>query len=151
MLTFTLRDLRRLATDPTPDTSNAWEGRMYGRLSVLPDQAQPLERSALMAAVSVGTQIIQLRRICRRFDLSLGLDAALEAVAGGNCAMAAAELANLETALTSGSGAAVLRARGVILAISDALTQYAFYFDAGEPWCASPKPTCLASMSRQFR
>ena len=28
---------------------------MYGRLSVLPDQAQPLQRSALMAAVSVGT------------------------------------------------------------------------------------------------
>jgi uncharacterized membrane protein YccC len=58
LLTFTLRDLRRLATDPTPDTSNAWEGRMYGRLSVLPDQEQPLQRSALMAAVSVGTQII---------------------------------------------------------------------------------------------
>jgi uncharacterized membrane protein YccC len=91
LLTFTLRNLRRLATDPTPDTSNAWEDRMYGRLSVLPDQAQPLQRSALMAAVSVGTQIIQRRRICRRFDLSLGLDAALEAVAGGNCAMAAAE------------------------------------------------------------
>jgi hypothetical protein len=65
--------------------------------------------------------------------------------------MAAAELANLGTALTSGSGAAVLRARGLIPAISDALTQYAFYFDAGEPCCASPKPTCLASMSRQFR
>jgi hypothetical protein len=45
----------------------------------------------------------------------------------------------------------VLRARGLIPAISDALTQYAFYFDAGEPWCASPKLTCLASMSRQFR
>ena len=47
--------------------------------------------------------------------------------------MAAAELANLGTALTSGSGATVLRARGLILAISDSLTQYAFYFDAGEP------------------
>jgi hypothetical protein len=69
---------------------------MYGGLSVLPDQAQPLQRSALMAAVSVGSQIIQLRRICSRFDLSLGLDAALEAVAGGNCAMAPAELAILE-------------------------------------------------------
>jgi hypothetical protein len=61
---------------------------MYGRLSVLPDQAQPLQRSALMAAVSVGTQIIQLRRICSRFDLSLGLDAALEAVAGSREAIA---------------------------------------------------------------
>ena len=39
--------------------------------------------------------------------------------------MAAAELANFETAVISRPGAAVLRARGLILAISDALTQYA--------------------------
>ena len=45
--------------------------------------------------------------------------------------MAAAELANLETALTPRSGAAVLRARGLFLAISDALTQHPSYFDAG--------------------
>jgi uncharacterized membrane protein YccC len=133
LFALTLRDLRRLATGPIPDTPKEWEGRMYGRLSVLPDQAQLLQRSQLMAAFSVGAQIIQLRRICRRLDLSLDLDAALEAVARGNCAMAAAELANLETALTPRSGAAALRARGLIFAISDALTQHAFYFDAGEP------------------
>ncbi|MBV8349850.1 MAG: FUSC family protein [Mycolicibacterium sp.] len=89
LLVFTLHDLRRLATGPIPDTPEEWEGRMHGRFSVLPDQAQPLQRSQLMAAFSAGTQIIQLRRICRRFDLSLGLDAALEAVARGNCVIAA--------------------------------------------------------------
>ena len=36
---------------------------MYGRFAALPDQAQPLQRSQLMAAFSVGTEIIQLRRI----------------------------------------------------------------------------------------
>jgi hypothetical protein len=48
LLAFTLHDLLRLATGPIPDTPEEWEGRMYGRLSVLPDQAQPLQRSQLM-------------------------------------------------------------------------------------------------------
>jgi len=106
---------------------------MYARFALLPDQAQPVERSQLTAALSAGTGIIQLRRICRRFDLNPRLDAMLEAVARGNCAMAAAELANLDAALASRPGAAALRARGLILAISAALTQHAFYFEAGAP------------------
>jgi hypothetical protein len=84
-----------------------------------------------MAAFSVGTEIIQLRRICRRFDLSPGLDAAIEAFAQGNCAMTTAKLANLETALGSRLGAAALRGRAHILAISHALTQHSSYFEAG--------------------
>jgi uncharacterized membrane protein YccC len=131
LLALTLRDLHRLATGPIPDTPKGWEGRMHARFALLPDQAQPLQRSQLMAAFSVGTEIIQLRRICRRFDSSPGLDAALEALAQGNSAMATTKLANLETALTSRLGTAALRARGLILAISEALTQHAPYFDAG--------------------
>ena len=46
---------------------------MYGRLAALPDQAEPLQRSQLLAALSVGTEIIQLRRIARR--LGSGADA----------------------------------------------------------------------------
>jgi hypothetical protein len=42
---------------------------MYGRLSVLPDRAEPLQRSQLLAALSVGTKIIQLRRITQRLML----------------------------------------------------------------------------------
>ena len=133
LLALTLRDLRRLATGPIPNTPNDWEQRMYARFALLPDQAQPVERSQLTAALSAGTGIIQLRRICRRFDLNPRLDAMLEAVARGNCAMAAAELANLDAALASRPGAAALRARGLILAISAALTQHAYYFEAGAP------------------
>jgi uncharacterized membrane protein YccC len=132
LLALTLRDLHRLARGPIPDTPKDWEGRMYGRFSALPDQAQPLQRSLLMAAFSVGTEIIQLRRICRRFDRAPDLDAALEAFARANSAMATAKLADLDAALSSRPGTAALRARGLILAISDSLTQHAAYFDAGE-------------------
>ncbi|HEY3911200.1 MAG TPA: FUSC family protein [Stellaceae bacterium] len=133
LLASTLRDLRRLATGPLPDTPEDWEQRMYARFALLPDQAQPLQRSWLTAALSAGTKIIQLRHLCRGSDASLDLAAALEAVARGDCAAATAKLANLDAALASRPGIAALRARGLVLAISQALTQHAFYFDAGAP------------------
>jgi uncharacterized membrane protein YccC len=133
LLELTLRDLRRLATGPIPRTPDDWEGRVYGRLSALPDEAQPLQRSQLMAALSVGTEIIQLRRIARRLGLGPELDVAFEAVARGDSEMATARLAGLDDALGARPGTAALRARGLILAISEALTQHAAYFDAGEP------------------
>ena len=133
LLELTLRDLHRLATGPIPRTPDDWEGRMYGRFSALPDAAQPLQRSQLLAAFSVGTEIIQLRRIARRMDLGSELDAALDAVATGDCGIATARLARLDEALAARSGAAALRARASILAMSEALTQHAAYFDAGAP------------------
>ncbi len=78
-------------------------------------------------------EIIQLRYICRGFDLSTHLDTVLEAVARGDCTAAAVTLAGLDAALASRPGAAALRARGLILAISSALTQHSSYFDAGAP------------------
>ncbi len=131
LLELTLRDLHRLSTGPIPRTPDDWEQRMYGRFSALPDQAQPLQRSQLMAAFLIGILIIQLRHIAHRFDLSSGLDAALQAFARGSSALATATLANLDAALASRPGAAALRARGLILAISEALTQHSSYFDAG--------------------
>jgi uncharacterized membrane protein YccC len=133
LMALTQRDLRRLATGPIPRTPDDWADRMYGRLAVLPDAAQPLQRSQMLAAFSVGTDIIQLRHICHRFDLGSDLDAALDAFARGSCATATARLADVDRALSSRFGATALRARGLILAISEALTQHSAYFDAGAP------------------
>jgi hypothetical protein len=133
LLALTLRDLRRLATGPLPDTPQDWEQRMYARFALLPDQAHPLQRSWLMAALSAGSKIIQLRHLCPRFGLSLDLEVAIDDVARGDCAMATAKFAEIDAALTSSPEEASLRARGLILAISGALTQHAAYFDAGAP------------------
>ncbi len=129
LLGLTLRDLRRLATGPILDTANDWQDHLYGRLAALPDAAQPLQRAQLLAALLIGTEIIQLRQFCRRFDLGSGLDAALDAFARGNSATAVARLADLDRALASGSGAAALRTRGIILGISETLTRHVAYFD----------------------
>ncbi len=136
LLALTLRDLRRLTTGPIPRTPNDWESRIYSRLTALPEQSEPLQRTHLLAALSVGTEIIRLRHIARRFDLQVDLGAALDAVARGDSAVAIQRLAGLDRSLaalpsTKPGGWVRLRARGSILAISETLAQHASYFDSG--------------------
>jgi uncharacterized membrane protein YccC len=136
LLALTLRDLHRLTTGPIQRTANAWEGLIYSRLVALPEQAEPLQRAQLVAALSVGTEIIRLRRIAHRFDQDVELDAALDAVAKDDSSTAVERLARLDQRLESlphmGPGArAWLRTRGSLLAISEALAEHAAYFDSG--------------------
>jgi hypothetical protein len=92
-----------------------------------------LHRSQLLAALSVATEIIQLRRLVRSPDLGSELDAALEALGRGNIALATTRLEQLDDALAARAGTAALRARASILAMTEVLTQHAAYFAAGEP------------------
>jgi uncharacterized membrane protein YccC len=138
LLALTLRDLRRLATGPIPRAPGDWEGRLYGRLAALPDAAEPLQRSQLLAGLAVGTEIIQLRHIASSLGLGADLDAALAPFAQGNSAIAITRLARLDDRLASLPGAdseasLALQARGSILAIWEALSEHASYFDAGAP------------------
>src|SRR5215469_6496878 len=57
LLALTLRDLRHLAI-ATLRPREDWAGRMYGRLAAMPDGAEPVQRSQLVAALAVGTEII---------------------------------------------------------------------------------------------
>jgi uncharacterized membrane protein YccC len=67
LLALTLRDLRRLAVNPVAPHSMDWERRLYDRIAALPDQAEPLQRAQLLAALSVGTDINHLRKLVPRF------------------------------------------------------------------------------------
>lgn len=134
LLALTLSDLRRLMKRPTAWTANGWKGRIYSRLSALPAQAGSLEGAQILTALSVGTEIIRLRRIVRRFHLQDDVDAALRAIVRGESADATERLARLDGMLASPTreapgGWARLRARGSILAISEALAQQGGYFD----------------------
>jgi uncharacterized membrane protein YccC len=136
LLALSLSDLRRVATGSVPQTPDDWESRMYGRLSALPDEAEPLQRGQLIAALSVGAEIIQLRQSVPRLGLAAELDVALQTFAQGNSAIAIARLRQLDRRLGSRPDvwpemAIALRARGHILAVSDALAEHASYFDAG--------------------
>jgi uncharacterized membrane protein YccC len=137
LLTLTLRDVRRLAKGPIRGTEPDWQSRIYSRLSVLPEQAEPLQRGQLLAALCVGVDIIGLRRVAPLFDQPLGLDAALKALAGGNSGVAAQRLAELEQQVAVLPGSAKpgpqirLRARASIVALAEALTGHSAYFDRG--------------------
>jgi len=109
---------------------------MYSRLAALPDEAEPLQRGQLVAALSVGTEIIHLRRIVPRLGLGAELHSALADFARPDIAAATIQFAELDQRLASlpDSGlpkALSLRARGRLLSIRDALIQHRDYFDAG--------------------
>src|SRR3954468_2737309 len=105
LLFLTLRDLRRHAIARSLARSEHWEGLMYARLPALPDQADPLQRAQLLAALSVGSEIIELRHLAARVGAAVEFDAALAAFAEGNSAIAAARLRQLDRQLASAPGA----------------------------------------------
>lgn len=138
LLALTLRDLRRLAISPVPPRSADWERRMYDLLAALPDQAAPLQRAQLLAALSVGTDIGHLRHMVAHFGAAAELDAALASFAQGYSAVAIARLYQLECRLASDPETGpetddVLRVRGRIIAFSEVLAEHGSYFDSGAP------------------
>jgi uncharacterized membrane protein YccC len=138
LLALTSRDLRRLAIAPVLPTPDYWESRFYSRLTALPDQATPLQRAQLLAALSVGTEIIGLRQMATHLRTTAELDAALNAIALGHSTEAIAQLRQFDDGLastreTGAEATMALRARGRILVISEALAEHGAYFDAGTP------------------
>jgi uncharacterized membrane protein YccC len=132
LLMLTLRDLRRLAMGRAPDD---WEGNIHGRLSAMPEEATPLQRSRMLAALSLGGEIIRLRPVAGRLALGAELEGALAAVAQGRSTTAVTRLARLDEALADHGATApeALRARASMLVISEVLNEHAAYFDAGAP------------------
>ena len=112
---------------------------MYGRLAAFPDNAEPLQRAQLLAALSVGSEVIQLRRISPSLGIGAELETAIAGVGQGASALARTRLVQLDHDLASRSGAeewataAALQARARILVLSEALAQHSAYFDGGGP------------------
>jgi uncharacterized membrane protein YccC len=137
LLALTLRDLRHVAITWLLPRSEDWEGRIYSRLAALPDQAEPLQRARLLAALSVGSEIIRLRKIVAHVGAVSEFDAVCQAFAQGNSAIAMVRLGQLDRQLAStadGTEATVaLRARGRILVLFEAIAAHSSYFDAATP------------------
>ena len=134
LLALTLADLRRLAKQASPGRQGDWESRGVARLLAMPDQAEPVERSELVAAVAVGKEIVRLRRVAPRFVPGAAVDAALHALAEGRSGEAMERLKDIDRLLAAlpraeAATRILLRLRASILAISGQLTEYAAYFD----------------------
>jgi uncharacterized membrane protein YccC len=128
LLGLTLRDLRRLARGRTP---HDWVGRIEGRLAALPAAATLLQGAQLLAALSVGIEIIQLRHITQALGIGARLEPAVAAIAQGNSAAALVQLRQFDEVLAAQlETQTTLRARSRLIGISDALAVHATYFDA---------------------
>jgi uncharacterized membrane protein YccC len=138
LLALTSRDLRRLAIAPVLPAPDDWDSRIYSRLIALPDQATPLQRAQLVAALSVGAEIIGLRQMAMHLGTTAELDAALNDIALGHSTNAIAKLHQFDDRLAAarenGTEATMaLRGRGRVLIISEAIAEHGHYFDAGAP------------------
>jgi uncharacterized membrane protein YccC len=138
LLALASRDLRRLTVAPVLPAPDYWQSRIYSRLTALLDQATPLQRAQLLAALSVGAEIIRLRQMAAHLGATAELDIALNDIALGRSTEAIAKLRQFDDRLASkretGTEAAMaLRGRGRVLIISEAIAEHGHYFDAGAP------------------
>jgi uncharacterized membrane protein YccC len=138
LLALSSRDLRRLATAPELPAPDYWESCIYSRLTALPDQATPLQRAQLLAALSVGTEIIGLCQMATHLGTTAELDAALNDIALGHSTKAIAKLRQFDDRLASAretgtEATRALRGRGHVLIISEAIAEHGHYFDTGAP------------------
>ncbi len=136
LLTATRDELRALAASLRTPSRSAWEARIYNRLAALPEAAEPTQAGNLVAALSVGTEIIRLRRSAEQFGLENDARRFLTKMARGDLLGAIAALREFDADLASiprqspGEGAR-LQSRANILALAEALDTHRAYLMRG--------------------
>jgi uncharacterized membrane protein YccC len=134
LLALTLADLRRLAKRASSRRQDDdWEGRGVARLLAMPDQAEPVERAELVAAMSVGNEIVRLRRVVPRFVPGAAVDTALQALAEGRSGEATERLKDIDRQLaalpsTRSGSRIVLGLRAGLLVVCGQLGSYPSYY-----------------------
>ncbi len=131
---LTLRDLRALALRRRAMPSlDGWRRRILLRLVALPDGTDLKHGAAIMAALSIGRQVIRLRRYAGVHGLDGEVSAALANLAEGDLGAFHRGLGRLDARLAGDGQAhrgrlARQRARTAILVIREALTNHEAYF-----------------------
>ena len=131
---LTLRDLRALALRRRAmPTLDGWRRRILLRLVAVPDGTDLEHGAAIMAALSIGRQIIRLRRYAGVRGLDGEVSAALARLAAGDLDGLHRGLDRLDARLAEDGPAyhgrlARQRARTAVLVIREALTDHGAYF-----------------------
>jgi uncharacterized membrane protein YccC len=138
LLRLTLRDLRRLTARPASWTPRAWEALIYSRLSSLPAEAGPEQRAKLLAALTVGVELIHLHHLVRRFPTIPAACALADASSAGGGPGIVARLACFDRTLaeipeTVPGQRGRLRVRARMLAISQAFERHGAYLTGAIP------------------
>jgi uncharacterized membrane protein YccC len=133
LLALSLRDLRGLAADPSR-RQRSWEERLYSRIAALPGGAEPRQRAVLVTALTVGSSIVSLQQTAPQLGFAGEFDAALRYFSSGDCSATMPQLDAVDrrlAAIANNDNLAVMRARGQLLAIREALSDHRVYFETG--------------------
>jgi uncharacterized membrane protein YccC len=130
LLALSLRDLRRLATDSSW-RQRSWDDQLYSRIAALPGDAEPRQRAVLVTALTVGSSIISLQQTAPQLGFAGEFDAAMRHFNSGDCSATMTQLEAADRKLANDDNLAVMRARGQLLAIRDALSDHRVYFETG--------------------
>jgi hypothetical protein len=85
LLALTVGDLRRLARGRLSLTVVHWDQRNFGRLSAMQGEVDLLPAVRLAAGLTLGSGIIRLRRIAKRFALGAEFARVMTAIAQQRC------------------------------------------------------------------
>ena len=133
LLALSLRDLRRLAADPSRHR-RSWEERLFSRIVALPGGAEPVQRAVLVTSLTVGRSIDSLQQTAPQLGFAGEFETALRHFSLGECSATMTQLEAADSrlaALADHDDMTVMRARGQLLALRDALSDYRAYFESG--------------------
>jgi len=135
---LSIRDLRLLAAGRRDWTIGQWQRRIYSRLRLMPEDVESSQQSYLIAALSVGIQIIRLRHLLRNGRIEIELSEMLAALTAGDTATLRKALCTADHAISSVSPThpgtpSRLRARSALLAIGESVNLHCEYFESRRP------------------
>jgi uncharacterized membrane protein YccC len=134
LVDLSIRDLRHLAAGRRCWTPNQWQRRIYARLTSMPEDAEPIQRSQLVSTLSVGMQIIRLQSLSQHRRIEVELSGVQANLAAGNLPELHKALRKADREISSIPGAhpgaaTRLRARSALLAIGESVSRHGEYFE----------------------
>lgn len=136
LLGLSVRDLRRLAVRRRWVSRADWTSLISCRLAAMPATATREQLAQLVAALSSGEAVIQLRDSRRTFVGTDHLDCALAALGGGNIPATRYWLAKFVAVLSEGEASgslAALRGQAAASVVADALASHSAFFADAPP------------------
>ena len=133
LLEITLREMRRMAAGRSTPTPGAWQHRVYTRLIAMPPGVDPVYGSRLVAALSIGLQVLEVRSLAGEGPLGDRLRAALARLAARDVDGMLAGLDGIERDIrAAAAGAPDLGIPTAIQVIRDVVRQHRHEFEGDE-------------------
>jgi uncharacterized membrane protein YccC len=135
LVDLSIRDLGRLAAGRRHWTLGQWQSRVYARLLAMPEEAEPVQRSYLVATLSVGWQLIRLQRLSRHDRIGAEISEVQASLAAGDLPKLKRVLGEIDRELAAIPSAQPgargrMRARAALRAIGEAVNRQNEYFES---------------------